>query len=109
MIPQTVELPRTASEPIRVSVTDDDIAKGKPGDPCACVIALALNRTTGERWTVGRWRDKETHPYAWKATVSHPSGNRIYFQLPVKAGILAHDFDAGRLVLPISFELGEAK
>lgn len=33
---------------VRIEVTAEDIAKGNPGDACACPVALALQRVLGD-------------------------------------------------------------
>jgi len=74
-----------------IKVTQECIDNGLPDEPRACPIALALNKQTGNKWSVG----------GWFATV----GKRIYIDFPDEAIEFIHDFDMGDDVKPFTFKL----
>lgn len=89
-----------------INLTVADIKNGERCVPTGCAIALALNRATGEQWTVGRQGNIKTDPYSWGATLTRKprTGKRVYLPLPREAGIFAHGFDEGDDVQPFAFD-----
>ncbi|KKL61653.1 hypothetical protein LCGC14_2193140 [marine sediment metagenome] len=73
-----------------VNVTQDHIAQGIRDDMCRCPIALALLPSVGSL-SVSR---------EYVITLHHGE-----FDLPPEAQQFIRDFDAGRMVYPISFEM----
>lgn len=80
----------------KVAVTESDIRKGKRCDPCGCPVALALKRSgfphasvLGTNWMTD-WR------------IEPPDDGHL---LPPEAARFVDDFDEGRDVEPIAFEV----
>jgi hypothetical protein len=82
---------------VLVEVTQEDIDKGKRGDPWCCPAARALERATGKKWSVvgplcSRVDDRK-----------QAIGKRI--TLPQEVFDFVRAFDGGEPVSPFSFEL----
>ncbi len=84
---------------VRVEVTQDDIDKGKPGNPCKCMLALAISRAMGEPWEVGfSFADNEIEVDGeWVRT------RRA--DLPGDALQAILSFDRHETVMPFDFEM----
>lgn len=78
-----------------IEVTKEDIANGKVDYRC-CPIALAGNRATGKKCTVGL-----AHIYV---AVEHANPTHQK-PLPQSAVKFREDFDAGKKVRPITFQI----
>lgn len=81
---------------IMLDVTAEDIKLGKPGDPCACAVALALIREFKQSCTVGS-------AYAYV----HDSNDNpnLYIKLPTQVRTFIGHLDADIKVLPFSTQL----
>ena len=77
-----------------VSLIQADIDHGVPGDCLRDPVALALQRITGVRWRVDR---QICYPDA--------GGKHRPFVTPKQLNRFLSDFDDGKPVKPISFEL----
>lgn len=77
---------------LHVTVTAEDIAKGKPGSTSACAIARAIRRLPG-------WRRAEVDPIA---AYSCAKGDRV-MELPRVARDFIRHFDRNVPVEPFSF------
>lgn len=82
-----------------VKVTDEDIQNGKSYDPCKCPIALALRRQTGLNAAVGNGATLFTDDL-----ITYESTN-----WPEIADRFIINFDTGRPVTPIEFDLDFAR
>jgi hypothetical protein len=76
---------------MRIEVTEHLINIGVRRSSFACPVALALQRATGRRWEVSNTQAENL------------SGGR--FNLPREVSTFTHDFDLGRPVAPLTFEL----
>ncbi len=74
-----------------ITVTDEDIEKGKPDSPSRCPIARAMTRLGCKNVWVVEWY------------VDYDDVRDV--QLPVEAQMFINQFDAGKPVQPITFEL----
>jgi hypothetical protein len=95
---------------VRIEVTAEDIAAGKPGSPCACPIALACKRAgVAEPDVFPSAGPDEASPgregHVRYGEFSDGRRNRRSVSLPFAASTFAHDFDAHRPVVPFSFDL----
>lgn len=79
---------------MRIDVTSQDIALGKPGDGEICPIARAIDRATGDLAIV---LNTVVHYYSVK-------GRRV-LKLPHSARRFVSRFDNSEPVKPFSFEL----
>jgi hypothetical protein len=79
-----------------VQVTQLDIKKGKPGDPCGCPVARALKRAFQDR------RVSAGEGYIWVG----PSSRRMTWRTPGTVRYFISQFDEGQQVEPLSFTLG---
>jgi len=77
---------------MRIEVTAEDIKNGVFTDCRSCPVALALDRHTGDWWSVGT-----------STATRIETGAR--FLLPPSACRWIHNFDCGDPVEPFSFEL----
>lgn len=84
---------------IMLNVTDEDIKQGKPGDPCACAVALALTREFQQPCTVGS-------SYAYVHSFDDPNNDpKYYITLPYQVRAFISDVDADIKVQPFSHQL----
>lgn len=74
-----------------IDVTKEDIEAGKPREATSCPIALAATRAVGHQMYMG-------------SSLLHSGDMQWFFVSPEVSGWI-HDFDAGRDVEPISFEV----
>jgi len=74
-----------------VTITEEDIAQGVRASPTQCPLARALSRTTGRRWSVGRWSAIDA---------AQPLRHHVLTQ---EAAEFVYNFDCGNRVLPESF------
>lgn len=82
---------------MKIEVTEEDIKNGKRFSPGECPIALAIQRATGKRATVGT-----IYATTWEGDVP-----KIY-NLPQTAIVFIRNFDSKtRVVSPFEFELEE--
>ncbi len=77
---------------VTVSVTQQDIDKGRAKNVLCCPVALALRRATGKGWTVGM------------ASVS-PHKSRTGIALPAEAVSFIDNLDDCADVKPFAFHL----
>ena len=75
---------------MKISVTQEDIDKGKREDSCVCPIALAVRRQTGRLFHID-----DTNADDGYDTI----------QLPIKARQFVRSYDNGNPVEPFEFEL----
>lgn len=86
------------TNPITVTVTQDDIDEGMVGKCGYCPIALALRRLGCVYVSVG----------VTTAAVTDSWGTPIqYYHLPDEASVFVYDFDHFKSVKPFSFILNE--
>lgn len=76
---------------ITIQLTEQDMIKGVPGSATRCVLATAIHRVTNKHYRVG-------------ATYYYLNDNRV-FNLPAKAKEFRSNYDRGRRVDLISFEI----
>lgn len=76
---------------MKIQVTAEDIRRGRPGICGGCPIALAMRRAFGV--PIESWRFVSSTNYS---------------ALPQVATVFVVDFDAGRPVQPIEFEVPDA-
>jgi hypothetical protein len=81
-------------EKVRIKVTQDDIKQGARDDCIRCPVALALNRACPGRGRVTV--DNDSFYFDWESEV---------YVLPKKARDFIFDFDIGRAVRPIAFDI----
>ena len=81
---------------VRIAVTTEDIAKGRPRQPCECPIALAIKRRFGSsRYvTVGN-----------RHATRHDNRRISNARLPIRAQHFIRTFDRGGKVVPSTFVL----
>ena len=77
-----------------IEVTKEDIEKGKPQNAVACPIAIALERQTGHKWSVGVRYCTRLAAWTWNDLLLPPAAVRF-----VRA------FDLGCDVAPFAFEV----
>jgi len=75
-----------------IPITARHIANGKPRDCTFCPVAVALEEATGHEWIV----TSETCTY---------SVGSLVLALPAEVRQFIADFDAGKSVKPMEFEL----
>lgn len=86
---------------LHVSVTQDDIRRGVPNDPCRCPVARALNRAAD---TLGY--DAAVSAYLTTLTVDGEK-SFYYSKTPGPVGKFVQDFDAGAASDdPFEFDIG---
>jgi len=90
-----IDAPEILERHMRITVTQEDIDDGKRQDPFCCPIALATKRDTSMDVSVTR-SDLQLYRNSsrtlWRAL------------MPPDATTFTDDFDAGRPVMPFSFE-----
>jgi hypothetical protein len=79
---------------MKIEVSQDDINFGRRRSTGYCPIALAAQRTTGEKWIVGS-------NMMWKQ--DSPQDDNLYFAPEVE--LFIKNFDEGKPVNPFSFEI----
>lgn len=84
---------------MRIEVTADDIAKGKRKSCDACPVARAIHRATGDGWNAVVYKDNCI------AVADDDDWDREEFTPPPEVAQFVKDFDAGRPVTPITFDL----
>lgn len=84
---------------MRIEVTAEDIAKGRPCDPGNCAIACAMRRIGFNVQSIGGVANARG-PVAWMLG----DGPRK-IQLPPEAGVFARAFDQGVNVDAVAFEI----
>jgi hypothetical protein len=77
---------------MRIEVTAEDIAAGRPKDACCCPVARAISRAMGAAWEA----------YGVGAASHDDDG---WIDLPAEAERWIAAFDAGRPVEPFAFEV----
>ena len=83
---------------IVVSLTEEHIAKGVPGEGCLCPVALAIEDCSHYRGV---------HVYS-EVVCYELGGNRVFeVDLPDEAREFIRSFDDGDPVNPITFKLDE--
>lgn len=77
---------------VTIDVTQDDIDKGKKGEPTTCAIARAIKRTMGD------------HPNVEDEIQITIQGQEYYYNIPKKASTFIERFDMDKKrVKPMSF------
>lgn len=80
---------------MKITVTQDDIDQGKPGNTCACAVGRALRRETGAIWQVfpDLWGGSLKPPLNG-IVIRYPFGSEaIRHALPEIVAQFARDFD----------------
>ena len=85
-----------------ISVTAENIAQGEPGKPCACPIALALEREGFQRGMVMPDDDDSDR---WIAVWTTADDEDDGCALPPSAVAFARAFDENEPVEPFTFEI----
>jgi hypothetical protein len=78
---------------LAVEVTAEDIAQGKPGDHQSCPVYFALKRAAPK----GQWSVRQSR------VVDLRNGDE--FDLMVRVQVAIQNFDAGKGMRPLKFEL----
>ena len=81
---------------MKIQITDQDIKLGQPGIHYACPVALALNRATGQAWSVNK-RTLITYKPSIDKISSQPTPEIVRFMM--------NKFDHKEKIKPFSFIL----
>jgi hypothetical protein len=81
---------------MKITVTQEDIEQGRKGEPHACAVARAFFRAGVDHLGV----------MGPRVTVTNALGHLVSLLLPRSVWSWIVDFDAGRFVVPFSFDIG---
>src|SRR5262249_31122309 len=81
---------------MRITVTQEDIEQGRRNEPNACAVARAFLRAGVDHFGL----------LGARVMVANRVGHLVSLLLPRPVRNWIQDFDAGRLVVPITFDIG---
>ena len=90
---------------MKVEVTAEDIAKGKPLDPYICPVGLAVARALGvdlaAHFASGLWNNVGYAVFRRTITLGHCSD----WPAPSKVGVFISAYENGEAVEPFTFDI----